>query len=508
MIQKMVEQRTEIWVHWNLCGIQESFSKFLLCSFVLTGIFGLPSFHAHLCVRSLAVQHQAHGRRRPHLSARRKPASRLVHSSHSGAGRPAFASCALRSAMTRCVVLSWCCVLAGYVQCGIELVPVFGVIMNKQTLNRNSPLNWCAFGWWNLDAWKTPRCTIHEWIIELVFQSGVSIYSSSPPLHAFACTRVRTLTQFLSLFCARNKNSSDLWRSESPSRTRWLRSRSRRSVVRIGLLSHDKPCKFNWPCLALERLAPPHVWTKYYPGQKKSLKPRNSWGWSSVQSCDIMRYRASLRHQHDSQCLRVASSCCMRSHYRIADQSHEYLGSNDFFGQGSSSLSAWPGLNNFITKPSFSYQQCKLVGAEVKDPWKPQGFGERRPCVCIEKLPGDPRRYCQGKNSLSSTVFLLFSGFARGLEVLKRSWIWRFAGRSLKKVLIFCQSQTHVNNSDRTKRNDWQWMNSWLEIVFSIYSDQTLSLSLRRCRSFCSVTRQPHACVEPAVGKGSASRIV
>ena len=38
--------------------------------------------------------------------------------------------------------------------------------------------------------------------------------------------------------------------------------------------------------------------------------------------------------------------------------------------------------------------------------------------------------------------------------------------------------------------------NSWLEIVFSFYSDRTLSLSRRRCRSFCSVRRQPHACVE------------
>ena len=27
----------------------------------------------------------------------------------------------------------------------------------------------------------------------------------------------------------------------------------------------------------------------YYPGQKKSLQPRNSWGWSAVRSCDIER---------------------------------------------------------------------------------------------------------------------------------------------------------------------------------------------------------------------------
>ena len=39
----------------------------------------------------------------------------------------------------------------------------------------------------------------------------------------------------------------------------------------------------------------------YYPGKKKSLQPRNSWGWSTVWSCDIVRYRASVRHQRDSR---------------------------------------------------------------------------------------------------------------------------------------------------------------------------------------------------------------
>ena len=32
------------------------------------------------------------------------------------------------------------------------------------------------------------------------------------------------------------------------------------------------------------------------------------------------------------------SRCCEISHHRTADQSHEYLGCNDFFGQGSSIL--------------------------------------------------------------------------------------------------------------------------------------------------------------------------
>ena len=76
---------------------------------------------------------------------------------------------------------------------------------------------------------------------------------------------------------------------------------------------------------------------------KKSLQPRNSWGWSTIRSCDIVWYRASVRHRRNPRYLCVASSrcrywsqCCMISHDRTADQSHEYLGCNDFFfGQGS-----------------------------------------------------------------------------------------------------------------------------------------------------------------------------
>ena len=47
----------------------------------------------------------------------------------------------------------------------------------------------------------------------------------------------------------------------------------------------------------------------YYPGQKKSLQPKNSWGWSTVR-LDIVRYRASVRHRRDSRYLRVASLRC------------------------------------------------------------------------------------------------------------------------------------------------------------------------------------------------------
>ena len=44
------------------------------------------------------------------------------------------------------------------------------------------------------------------------------------------------------------------------------------------------------------------------PWPKKSLQPRNSWGWSTVRSCDIVRYRASV-------------SARTASRARVADQS-------------------------------------------------------------------------------------------------------------------------------------------------------------------------------------------
>ena len=56
-----------------------------------------------------------------------------------------------------------------------------------------------------------------------------------------------------------------------------------------------------------------------------------------VISCDI-----DLRFDIDATrgASRVAdrSRCHLISHDRTADQSHEYLGCNDFFGQGSTSL--------------------------------------------------------------------------------------------------------------------------------------------------------------------------
>ena len=49
---------------------------------------------------------------------------------------------------------------------------------------------------------------------------------------------------------------------------------------------------------------------KLLPRPKISLQPRNSWGWSTVLSCDIVRYRASVRHRCDPRQLRVARSRC------------------------------------------------------------------------------------------------------------------------------------------------------------------------------------------------------
>ena len=63
-------------------------------------------------------------------------------------------------------------------------------------------------------------------------------------------------------------------------------------------------------------------------------------------SSAIVWYRASVRHRRDPRhCAsrsRVAdrSRCRMISHDRTADQSHEYLSCNDFFGQGST-IDTW-----------------------------------------------------------------------------------------------------------------------------------------------------------------------
>ena len=88
-------------------------------------------------------------------------------------------------------------------------------------------------------------------------------------------------------------------------------------------------------------------WSCYYPGQKKLLQPRYSWDWSAVRSSDIMRHRLRSAMQRELATRRVRESRRCRtkaryrtiSHDRTVDQPHEFLGCNDFFGQGSKKVS-------------------------------------------------------------------------------------------------------------------------------------------------------------------------
>ena len=93
---------------------------------------------------------------------------------------------------------------------------------------------------------------------------------------------------------------------------------------------------------------PPSSVTMYYPGQKNRYSRKIhevDLDFDHVISCDI-----ELRFDIDATrgYLRVASwrrgvaladrsGCRMISHDRTADQSNQYLGCNDFFGQGSKS---------------------------------------------------------------------------------------------------------------------------------------------------------------------------
>ena len=82
--------------------------------------------------------------------------------------------------------------------------------------------------------------------------------------------------------------------------------------------------------------------------KKKSLQPRYSWDWSAVQSCDISWHRlrfatralATYRYCESRQC-RTEARYCTISHNRTVDQPHEFLGRNDFYGQGSTSVHNW-----------------------------------------------------------------------------------------------------------------------------------------------------------------------
>ena len=79
----------------------------------------------------------------------------------------------------------------------------------------------------------------------------------------------------------------------------------------------------------------------YYPGQKNCYSQEiheADLQFDHVISCDIkLRFNIDATHSLCASRARVAdrSRCCMISDDRTADQSQEYLGCNDFFGQGS-----------------------------------------------------------------------------------------------------------------------------------------------------------------------------
>ena len=86
-----------------------------------------------------------------------------------------------------------------------------------------------------------------------------------------------------------------------------------------------------------------HSFLEILPWPKKSLQPGNSevnLQFDHVISCDIeLRFDVDATRGICASRTHVAdrSQCYKISHDRTADQSHEYLGCNDYFGQGSRS---------------------------------------------------------------------------------------------------------------------------------------------------------------------------
>ena len=91
--------------------------------------------------------------------------------------------------------------------------------------------------------------------------------------------------------------------------------------VRLCLCMCMHMCMLAWVCVRI-----------YYPGAKKSLQPRNSWGWSTVRSCDIVQYRALVQHRRDPWPLRVVISCC-RSKSMLHDITWSHCGSISWISQ-------------------------------------------------------------------------------------------------------------------------------------------------------------------------------
>ena len=91
----------------------------------------------------------------------------------------------------------------------------------------------------------------------------------------------------------------------------------------------------NFTCFFLNRK--PSVCKKLLPWPKTLLRPRYSWGWSAVRSCDIIRHRlwfatrVVTRRYCGSRRCRTEARYRTISHDRTADQPREFLGCDNFF---------------------------------------------------------------------------------------------------------------------------------------------------------------------------------
>ena len=119
------------------------------------------------------------------------------------------------------------------------------------------------------------------------------------------------------------------------------------------------------------------------PWPKKSLQPRNSWGWGAVRSCDIVRYRALVRHRRDQRQrqLRVTLSSSCTATCRSKSMSHDITWSH------CRSISRISWLERFLlarvwTLPQKLCEHWTLSGSKfhnfkkerVKGTFSPQGF--------------------------------------------------------------------------------------------------------------------------------------
>ena len=95
--------------------------------------------------------------------------------------------------------------------------------------------------------------------------------------------------------CSTNRHAS-LIKSNSPGNTAWAAETRTGRIQPPTRRSREASCSGqSITCTCL------HADHKLLPWPKKSLQLRNSWAWSTVQSCDIVRYPASVRQRRDSR---------------------------------------------------------------------------------------------------------------------------------------------------------------------------------------------------------------